>query len=131
MNKSIDYYHTLVAQLWCDQEGRCCGRQQITGYMCKQCAAAYAITKLRDRVEYLTQTAAQENEEMCQLLGKALNYPWFKDDQKNFPGATKEAGVCVGDHIAITLVLEAAKRIRALEEALGRALDIAEARSDL
>lgn len=51
------------------------------------------------------------NEEISQTLGKALGYPWFKDDQKNFPEATEENGVCVGDHVAETLAREAAKRI--------------------
>lgn len=51
------------------------------------------------------------NDEICQTLGKALGYPWFKDDQKNFPGATESNGVCVGDHVAETLAMEAASRI--------------------
>lgn len=53
-----------------------------------------------------------------QILGKALHYPWYKDDQKNFPGATEENGVCVGDHVAESLAMEAAKRIRDLESAV-------------
>jgi hypothetical protein len=50
--------------------------------------------------------------EIEQILGKALGYPWFKDDQKNFPGATEEHGVCVGEHVAVTLAMEAAERIK-------------------
>lgn len=46
-----------------------------------------------------------------QTLGKALGYPWFKDDQKNFPGSTQEHGVCVGDHVAESLADEAAETI--------------------
>jgi hypothetical protein len=46
-----------------------------------------------------------------QTLGKALGYPWFKDDQKNFPGSTQEHGVCVGDHVAESLADEAAEMI--------------------
>jgi len=46
-----------------------------------------------------------------QILGKALGYPWYKDDQKNFPGATEKDGVCVGDHVPESILAEAAKRI--------------------
>ena len=46
-----------------------------------------------------------------QTLGKALGYPWFKDDQKNFPGSTQEHGVCFGDHVAESLADEAAETI--------------------
>ena len=56
-----------------------------------------------------------------QILGKALGYPWFKDDQKNFPSATEEDGVCVGDHVAETLAMEAAKKIAQLEKELAEA----------
>ena len=53
--------------------------------------------------------------EVVQTLGKALHYPWLKDDQKNFPGATEEDGVDVGDHVSESLAAEAAKRIAELE----------------
>lgn len=56
-------------------------------------------------------TMVRENEEICQILGKALGYPWYKDDKKNFPGATEANGVCVGDHVAVTLAMEAAHKI--------------------
>ena len=62
----------------------------------------------------------QEFHDIEQTLGKALGYPRYKDDQKNFPGATDADGVCVGDHVAASLATEAAERIRVLEEALGR-----------
>lgn len=52
--------------------------------------------------------------EICQTLGKVLGYPLFKDDQKNFPGATEADGVCVGEHIAETLAMEAADIIKSL-----------------
>jgi len=65
----------------------------------------YQYYRLRDEVE--------------QVLGKALGYPWYKDDQKNFPGTTVADGVCVGDHVPESLLDEAARRIlgvRATEE---------------
>lgn len=63
-----------------------------------------------------TQEAYRKTDsEVVQTLGKALHYPWFKDDQKNFPGATEEDGVEVGDHVSESLAAEAAKRIAELE----------------
>lgn len=59
----------------------------------------------------LREALTKQNDEICQTLGKALGYPWFKDDQKNFPGATDEHGVCVGDHVAESIAMEAARRI--------------------
>ena len=53
-----------------------------------------------------------EMSEVEQTLGKALGYPWYKDDPKNFPNATEEDGVCVGEHTASTLAAEAANRLR-------------------
>ena len=67
--------------------------------------------ELRARVAELTQVGSKTNEEICQSLGKALGYPWFKDDQKNFPDATEESGVCVGEHVAETITEEAAEKI--------------------
>jgi len=54
---------------------------------------------------------SKQDNEIQQILGKVLGYPWFKDDQKNFPGATDENGVCVGDNVAVTLAMQAARRI--------------------
>lgn len=62
----------------------------------------------------LRKACSREDDEICQTLGKALGYPWFKDDQKNFPGATEANGVCVGDHVAASLAAEAAAELRGL-----------------
>lgn len=61
------------------------------------------------RAERLLYT--MERQEIEQVLGKALGYPWFKDDPKNFPNATADDGVCVGDNVPITLALEAAAKL--------------------
>ena len=60
--------------------------------------------------------AAIDNEDICQALGKVLGYPWYKDDPKNFSGATEESGVCVGEHVAVTIAAEAAKKIEIQRE---------------
>lgn len=54
--------------------------------------------------------------EITQLCGKALGYPWFKDDQKNFPGATEKDGVCIGEHVTVTIVMELAAAYKALKQ---------------
>jgi len=64
-----------------------------------------------DDATRLRTAVARENEEICQLLGAALGYPRFCDDPANFPDATPEHGVCVGDHVAVTIAAEAANRL--------------------
>ena len=68
----------------------------------------------------------KESEEIEQILGKALGYPWFKDDQCNFPNATEADGVAVGDHTAWSLAMEAADKIKHLEKQLNESVSIAE-----
>lgn len=51
-----------------------------------------------------------------QIAGKALGYPWYKDDQKNFPGATEADGVCVGEHVGDTIVAELAEKYEKAKE---------------
>jgi len=58
----------------------------------------------------------QEFHEIEQILGKALNYPWLKDDRKTFPLATEKDGVAIGAETAWSLAMQAADRIKALEE---------------
>lgn len=88
-------------------------------------AAVFSSDLLKARVEalevrnkHLEWCCSKQNEEVCQILGKALDYPWFKDDQKNFPGATEVNGVCVGEHVAETIAESAASTIVALSSRL-------------
>ena len=73
-----------------------------------------ADTLTSERIAELRHAWAKENHEICQVLGKALGYPWFKDDLKNFPDATEPDGVCVGEHVAVTIAMEAASHIATL-----------------
>lgn len=64
-----------------------------------------------DTIERLTREChgrANEMREAELAAGRALGYPAFKDDQKNFPGATDADGVCIGDHVTSTIVQELA-----------------------
>ena len=69
-----------------------------------------------DRLRHVAKGLWKEYFEIEQILGKALGYPWFKDDPKNFPDATEEHGVCVGDHVAVSLAMEAADKIKHLKD---------------
>jgi hypothetical protein len=87
-----------------------------------QCAK---IRELNERIKLLEYGIARQNLEIEQTCGRVLDYPWFKDDQKNFPGATEKDGVCVGEHVAETIAAELARkyteakqRIKRLEEAV-------------
>lgn len=64
-----------------------------------------------------TACSAQQNE-IQQILGKALGYPRYCDDQANFPNATEADGVCVGEHVAESLASEVAAELTALRERL-------------
>lgn len=81
------------------------------------------ITALKERNTRLEKCAIETNEEICQALGKVLSYPWFKDDKKNFPDATENDGVCVGDNIAEVIAKEAADKITALKHEVERLRD--------
>ena len=63
----------------------------------------------------LREKGIKYDHEIEQVLGKALGYPWFKDDQKNFPGTTEVDGVCVGEHVAASIAIEAAEKIISLK----------------
>lgn len=72
------------------------------------------VSNVLDELEPIKQAFAKQDHEICQILGKALGYPKFADDQKNFPGATGD-DVCVGEHTAETIAAEAAKKIDKLQ----------------
>lgn len=58
------------------------------------------------------QGCIQEFCEIDQVLGKALGYPWYKDDPVNFPDATEADGVCTADQTPVTLAMDAAERLK-------------------
>lgn len=73
--------------------------------------SASELDALRARAEELERVVNgyQRHLRECeQIAGKALGYPWFRDDQENFPGATEDDGVCIGEHVGDTIVAELA-----------------------
>lgn len=72
-------------------------------------------TRLKARVAELESGYDRESDDVCQMLGKALGFPWFKDDPVNFPGSTESHGVCVGEHVPGSLAAVAARRIAELD----------------
>ena len=87
---------------------------------------ADGMRKAADEIDRLRAALTKQNDEICQTLGKALGYPWFKDDQVVFPGATEENGVCVGDHVAESIAEEAARTIRETRAALAETVELLE-----
>lgn len=73
------------------------------------------LEKLQAENQRLRHGLSKVNEEVCQTLGKALRYPWFKDDQTNFPDSTEKQGVCVGDHVAESIAVEAARTLKGVQ----------------
>ncbi|KKK96245.1 hypothetical protein LCGC14_2664700 [marine sediment metagenome] len=69
-------------------------------------------------IQRIKNMITKQNNEVEQILGKALRFPWYKDDQKNFPGAIEKNGVCVGDEVIESLAEIAAQKIYTLEKDL-------------
>jgi hypothetical protein len=66
------------------------------------------VTILQECAHFMQKSAATYHcieQTAAQAIG---GYPWYKDDQKNFPGATSLDGVCVGAHVPETIVGELA-----------------------
>jgi hypothetical protein len=73
------------------------------------------LEAMREEIAMLRAACRKLNEDVSQTLGKVLGFPWFKDDQQNFPGATEADGVCVGDEVAESLAARAADKIAKLK----------------
>ena len=61
--------------------------QSGAAWYCEETAAT--LEDAGDEIERLRLACTAMNTEVCQRLGKALGYPWFRDDNENFPGATE------------------------------------------
>ena len=107
--------------VWCD-----CWKENVVSLRDfskrRQIARRYiaAVERLQTRVKQLEFACSKQNDEVCQSLGKALGYPWFKDDRKNFPDSDDSHGVCVGEHVAESIADEAAATISRLQAELAR-----------
>lgn len=81
--------------------------------------AVARLRQERDRAvveaDRLRAAVIEAEHELQQVLGRALGYPWYKDDPENFPGATEADGVCPGDHTGASLAAEAAARLAKVE----------------
>jgi hypothetical protein len=70
------------------------------------------VEVLQGCARYLNASAATMHcieQTAAQAIG---TYPWYKDDQKNFPGSTEMDGVCIGEHVTETIVAELADNYR-------------------
>jgi len=73
-------------------------------------------TEQAEKIKELERSFARQSIEIEQFLGRALGFPWYKDDPKNFPNATESDGVCVGDHTPESLAAQAANALNQLKE---------------
>lgn len=80
-------------------------------------------------IDRLRASCIEQNEAVCQTLGKALGFPWYENDQANFPGATEADGVCVGEHVPESLAALAAREIDRLRGRVAE-LEVTERRTD-
>ena len=86
------------------------GRKEQIEELTIQCnIKSKRISELEAEIARLHRDYYAYEHEIQQLLGKALGWPWYKDDQKNFPGATEADGVFVGEHVAVTSAAEIAE----------------------
>ncbi|MCF4166375.1 hypothetical protein L2U69_12030 [Zavarzinia compransoris] len=77
-------------------------------------AAPHATAKvaaMKAEIARLKAVYSSLNDDVMQILGKALGFPWYADDQTTFPGATKADGICPGEQVAESMAEFAAKRI--------------------
>lgn len=77
------------------------------------CPTPSDLAAAKDEERSIRLAVSVSNEEICQTLGRALGYPRYADDPANFPDAMDADGVCVGDHVAETIIAEAAAWIAA------------------
>jgi hypothetical protein len=92
------------------------------------------LSEKDSEISRLRYAFGKESHEVEQILGQALGYLWYKDDQKNFPGATEKDGVCVGEHIPQTLAMEAVHeiaRLNAIVDDIAKYIDWSRMPSDL
>src|SRR3990167_6088394 len=87
---------------WCEEDFR---------------AIADLINALPDFLELARKAEAYQTQlrEVEDIAGRALGYPRYADDPKNFPDATDADGVCIGEHVAETIVEELAAGLRKAE----------------
>ena len=84
------------------------------------------ITEQAAEIKKLEDIGCKTDGEIEQILAQAIGgFPWYKDDQKNFPNSTEKDGVCVGDHTPVTLAMTAAKVIVKQEAEIKRLKGIA------
>lgn len=76
------------------------------------------VAELERRLAFVMDASAKENYEIDQILGRALRYPRYADDPKNFHESIGSEDVCTGEHVPVTLAMEAGKRIEVLERAI-------------
>jgi hypothetical protein len=110
--KEIDAWEACADMLFAWADELKCGTTSQAIYE----AVCVDIEKYRKLKNETQSNELTELEKIEQILGKALGYPWYKDDPDIFPKATEADGVCVGVETAWSLAMIAADKIKELEE---------------
>jgi len=84
------------------------------------------VAELEAEAKRLKDAGHKLAHEVEQTAGVALGYPRYCDDQELFPGATDADGVCVGEHVAQTVVSELARKYGEAQAEAKRLRDIPE-----
>jgi hypothetical protein len=99
--------------------------------MCGECSAEHSIEKWNNRsvpaqIETWKYAVAKDNHDINQILGKALGYP------EAFPDISDvdDGSVVTGEHIPVTLAMEAAKQLTQTQQKLDTAAEALESVRD-
>lgn len=79
---------------------------------------AIILVDLLERIQFERKVLYATKYLIENTAGEALGYPAYVDDQVNFPGATKDDGVCIGEHVTETIVAELADAYKYLQAQL-------------
>ena len=110
--KEIDAWEACADMLFAWADELKCGTTSQAIYE----AVCVDIEKYKKLKNETQSNELTELEKIEQILGKALGYPWYKDNPDIFPNATEADGVCVGIETAWSLAMIASDRIKELEE---------------
>lgn len=101
---AIEARYERAAALSADPEFICADREDVPALVAE-------VRALREEIERLRHDWAQADHEVEQILGKALGYPLL------YPAVSTvdDGQVCVGDHVAASLAMEAADRLTSAE----------------
>lgn len=113
---AMDVIDQILAERDAAIKGECAADQEVQRLQAER-------EKDKAEIERIKRGYSKELWDAEQVLGKALGYPFYKDDPKNFPDCTEANGVCTGEHTTVTLAMEAKAQLAAKDKLLAMARD--------